>query len=60
MALPKQIKDKVSLMALKDAAGDDFGMSDEPSGEGLPMKECACPECGHKGPQEEFELETEM
>jgi hypothetical protein len=68
MALPKGIKEKVGIVALRDAAKSDFKMD---GGEGGPedeadpaqddpeevMEESCCPKCGHKGPAEEFKEE---
>lgn len=62
MAIPKQLKDKVSLLALKDAAKSDFSDDnaevDEKDPE-EPMEQYCCPKCQHCGSKEEFLTEGE-
>ncbi len=59
MALPKQVKDKVQMMALKEAVKSDFG-SDEYEPKEMEMSEgYKCPKCGHSGSKEEFEVESD-
>lgn len=56
MAVPKHLKGKLTILALKDAADDLEGL-DEPgdsSEEDAAEGEMCCPKCGHCGPSSEF------
>lgn len=55
MAIPKDAKAKLAIIALEDAADEmDDGMKDDAE---EADETCRCPKCGFKGPSIEFELE---
>jgi rubredoxin len=60
MAVPKNLKGKVSLLALKEAAGEDMPEMDMDAEKAEEYTEkCVCPKCGHSGSKEDFETEME-
>lgn len=57
MGLPKGIKEKVGIIALRDAAKADFSDDSDEVEEEDPeevMEQYCCPKCKHEGSKEEF------
>lgn len=60
MAVPKSLKGKVSLLALKEAAGEDMPEMDSEAEETEEyLEKCKCPKCGFSGSKDDFMSEME-
>jgi hypothetical protein len=54
MAIPKNLKGKIAILALEDAEKDLASVDDTDEDEAEAEDDCICPKCGHSGPVAEF------